>query len=77
MKYDPNNILPVGTRVILIKDIPQNNAKVGMVGTVASNKIYEFTYSLMMDSLNKPLPVYSDEIEVYDELTIPDQLSIL
>jgi hypothetical protein len=77
MKYDPNNILPVGTRVMLIKDIPQNNAKVGMVGTVTDNKIFEFTYSLKMDSLDKPLLVYSSEIEVYDNLIIPDQLSVL
>lgn len=77
MKYDKDSKLPVGTKVIFIKDVLQNGAKSGMIGKVELNKCFEFTYAIRVNGINSLVPVYSWEIDPYNEFDILDRLTIL
>ena len=87
MKYDKNNILPIGTKVYISK-IPYwstfNKGVEGDTGVIIDNNIHEFPYMVRLDKdiPKKDQPVYSSEIELStsnEEYNMPNwnQLSIL
>lgn len=81
MKYDSNNLLKVGTRIIVIKDIDQNNVKVGQTGWIGDTQVFQYTYVVFLDNGIK-VPVYSTEIDpltkfLYEKEMLQDQLSYL
>jgi hypothetical protein len=75
MKFDPDNLLKIGTEVVFIKNVPENDIKAGTIGEVEDNKIFEWTYSIRVGK--KIVPVYSSEIDPIETLYIPERLSIL
>ena len=80
MEYVKGYKLPVGTKVILNRDIDQSKQvfKKGDIGVITKNNVIEFCY--VVDFAEDFLPVYTSEIELYPSLTeIPiwDILSVL
>lgn len=90
MKYDPNNKLAIGTRVVLTRYFGGSNSfnkgiDIGDIGTVVENDIFEYCYVLKMEKdVDSPRQcVYSTEIELAplpEDYIIPmdwERLSIL